>query len=50
VIIATGVAFGGTLLLVRDFDQPDSGLTGRDPDQAVLRRIPGFRPATMPVT
>jgi hypothetical protein len=33
VVIASAVVFGATLLLIRDFDQPYGGLTGRDPTQ-----------------
>jgi hypothetical protein len=33
IVVTSGVIFGATLLLIRDFDQPYRGLTGRDPEQ-----------------
>ncbi len=33
VVIVSAVVFGATLLLIRDLDQPYTGLTGRDPTQ-----------------
>lgn len=38
VVIISAVIFGATLLLIRDFDQPYSGITGRDPDQTTFVR------------
>src|SRR5215218_9313282 len=33
IVVLSGVIFGATLLLIRDFDQPYRGLTGRAPEQ-----------------
>jgi hypothetical protein len=38
VLITSAVVFGGTLLLIRDLDQPYSGLTGRAPTETEFVR------------
>jgi hypothetical protein len=38
VVVVSAVVFGATLLLIRDFDQPYSGLTGRDPTETIFVR------------
>jgi hypothetical protein len=38
IVVVSAVVFGGTLLLIRDFDQPYTGLTGRAPTQTELVR------------
>ncbi|HYN50925.1 MAG TPA: hypothetical protein VES62_08375 [Thermoleophilaceae bacterium] len=48
VVIISAVIFGATLLLIRDFDQPYSGITGRDPDQTYVRAQPDGRRAPRP--
>jgi hypothetical protein len=38
IVVVAAVTFGATLLLIRDFDQPYKGLTGRDPGETMFVR------------
>jgi hypothetical protein len=38
IVVVAAVTFGATLLLIRDFDQPYKGLTGRDPGETKFVR------------